>query len=152
MRKRIEGGLELHDLSNSDRRALLAELWEEQRELEQRAGSSFVVDRSSYDYIAFWLHYTLHDDVEGSDTWVERMRAAGETYDRVLLLPWGVFPLEADGVRSTNRWVQFHYQAILEATLNRFAHRGQVLKIPGEETLEQRVDFILRFLPVQSGG
>ncbi|MFT5052312.1 MAG: nicotinamide riboside kinase [Chlamydiales bacterium] len=149
MRKRIEGGLQLHELSNPERRALLSELWDEQRELEQRAGSSFVVDRSAFDYIAFWLHYALYDELDDSEAWIGRLRSEGERYDRVLLLPWGVLPLVKDGVRSTNRWVQFHYQATLEATLKRFAHRGQVLRIPGDETVEQRVNFSQRFLPVQ---
>lgn len=149
MRKRIEGGLQVHGLSTADLRSLLAELWDEQRDLEGQAGPSFVSDRSAFDYIAFWLHYSLHDDVARSDAWIEQLRTAGQRYDRVLLLPWGVFPLEDDGVRSTNRWIQFHYQAILEGTLNRFATRGQVLRIPGQEDLEQRLDFILRFMPVQ---
>lgn len=148
MRRRIEEGLRVDTLAPAALADLLAEVWEEQRAAEEAAGPSFVADRSAYDYIAFWLQYGLHHDEPRTEEWVALLREEGARYDRVLLLPWGVLPLERDGVRSTNRWIQFHYHALLEKTLKRFAPRGQVLGIPGEETLEQRVDFILRFLPV----
>jgi len=102
MRKRIEGGLKLHGLSNAGRRDLLAELWDEQSELEQRAGTSFVADRSAFDYIAFWLHYSLYDDVAESDDWIARLRAAGESYDRVLLMPEGRTP---DALAKKSSWL-----------------------------------------------
>lgn len=148
MRRRIAEGLRVDILSPSELADLLREVWEEQRQAEEEAGAHFVVDRSSYDYVAFWLQYGLHHDEARTDAWVGELSSLGERYDRVLLLPWGVLPLEADGIRSTNRWIQFHYQSLLEKTLKRFARRGQVLRVPGEETVEQRVDFVLRFLPV----
>ena len=40
-------------------------------------------------------------------------------YDHFLVLPWGVLPLEPDGVRSANTWTQLRYQALLEGLLNR---------------------------------
>lgn len=148
MRERIASGLRLDQLRPSELADLLSEVWDEQRAAEDAAGSSFVADRSAYDYIAFWLQYGLHHDEPRTDEWIARMREEGARYDRILVLPWGVLPLEDDGIRSTNRWIQFHYQALLENTLRRFARRGQVLGIPGEETLEQRVEFALRFMPV----
>ena len=35
----------------------------------------------------------------------------------LFLLPWGGIPLVSDGLRSTNPWVQLHFQLVLEGIL-----------------------------------
>lgn len=146
MRARIEAGLSIHDLDLEGRRALMRDLREEQRAQEEAATEGFVADRSSYDYAAFWLHYDLHFDARPTDAWIGAMVEAGQSYDHVLLLPWGAIPLESDGVRSTNPWIQFRFQGLVEGVLGRFAPRGQVLRVPGAESPESRLDFVLRFV------
>lgn len=146
MRERIKAGLKLNALSRAERQALIEELWIEQFAREEAASDGFVVDRSSFDYAAFWLHYDFHIDRDTTDEWMERMISAAARYDHVLLLPWGVLPLEHDGVRSTNRWTQFRYQSLLEGFLGRFATGAQVVRVPGTSELEDRVRSVLRAL------
>lgn len=146
MRDRIEAGLELHELSRAEQHALVEELWSEQFAREEAASDGFVVDRSSYDFAAFWLHYDFHIDRGATDEWIDRMVSAAARYDHVLLLPWGVLPLEHDGVRSTNRWTQFRYHALLEGVLGRFATGDQVVRVPGTSELAERVRYVRRLL------
>ncbi len=146
MRARIESGLSVHELDLQQRRELMRELWDEQRAAEDAAAEGFIADRSSYDYAAFWLHYDLHFERGASDEWMRAMVREGARYDRVLLLPWGAIPLAEDGVRSTNPWIQFRFQGLIEGVLGRFARRGQVLRVPGEGDVEERLEYVLRFL------
>lgn len=139
MRRRLEGGLDVHALGAEGIAALLAELWEEQLAAEAAAPHGFVADRSSLDFAAFWLHYGLYLDLDGTARWIETMRAHVERYDRVLLLPWGVLPLQHDGVRSTNPWVQLRVQGILEALLTRFVPEERLVRVPSLESFEERV-------------
>ncbi len=134
MRRRLEAGLDWGKLFAQPGRyeVLLGELWEEQLALEEAALDSlaggFVADRSAYDHAAFWLHYGhLHDRV-ATDRWMRRLIEAGRRYERVVLLPWGRRPIEDDGVRSTDPWLQLRFQGILEGLLWRFAPEGQVLE------------------------
>jgi predicted ATPase len=142
MRRRIEAGLALHHLDREQLRRLIDELWLEQRRAEEAAHSGFVADRSSYDFAAFWLHYDLHresDDGAAFESWCRH----GASYDRIVLLPWGVLPLENDGVRSASRWIQLRYQTILEGTLARFAKDERVLRVPPLADLDARVRFVI---------
>lgn len=139
MRRRLEGGLDVHALGAEGLGALLAELWEEQRAAEEAARGGFVADRSSLDFAAFWLHYGLYFDEPRTSRWIEELRAHAESYDRIVLLPWGVLPLEHDNVRSTNRWVQLRVQAILEALLARYVSAPRLLRLPPLAALEDRL-------------
>lgn len=145
MRRRIEEGLRLEELAPAEQQKLIEEMWLEQEAREADA-DGFVADRSSLDFAAFWLHYDLHYDAQATEEWFARMCERSAAYDRILLMPWGVLPLEQDGVRSTNRWIQFRFQSILEGVLNRFAVRGQVLRVPGITDAERRLDFVVRHL------
>lgn len=135
MRKRLEAGLDWMALHSrpGGYEDLLQELWHEQQTAESEAlrhAPGFVADRSPYDHGAFWLHYGSLHDRNRTDEWMGRLIAAGRTLDRVILLPWGDLPLQHDGVRSTDRWLQFRFQSILEGLLERYAPPGQVLPIP----------------------
>ena len=149
MRRRLNDGLDVHAQSPAQHAALITELWEEQlaTELEHlAAGRGVVADRSPLDYAAFWLHYDLHHDRETTERFFERAAEAARGYDRILLTPWGVLDLEADGVRSTNRWIQLRYQALVEGVLLRWAAPEQVLRVPDTADFEQRVAAVRREL------
>lgn len=147
MRRRLEAGLNPFELGPGGYERLMEELWLEQAAAEDAATDGFVADRSAFDFAAVWLHYAHLDDPEETEAWMRaRLRDGRERYDRVLLLPWGAFPLEHDGVRSTDRWVQFRFQSIVEDLLRREARPGQVVRVPGEFGVEARRAFVLESL------
>ncbi|MEM6673129.1 MAG: AAA family ATPase [Planctomycetota bacterium] len=146
MRRRLEAGLDLHRLDRGQMLDLVKEIWHEQRDAQERAEAGFIADRSSYDFAAFWLHYGLHEGSEDDGSVFHHWCAEGERYDRVILMPWGAIPLEDDGVRSPNRWIQLRFQSTLEGTLARFAPEDQVLRVPATADFESRVAFVLSAL------
>lgn len=121
MRAYLEsGGADLHALGRDGLRALVLRLWDEQRDAEARATAGFVADRSAYDFAAFWIYYGYAaDDADTARLFAET--CAPGRYDAVWLMPWGAFPVEADGVRSSNRWVQLHVHTLIEGALHRAA-------------------------------
>ncbi len=138
MRRRIEGGFRPHGYGSREWAALIRELWDEQRAVEDAATGGFVADRSSLDFAAFWLHYGLHEDVDATELFVAEMREHAQRYDRIVLLPWGTLPLVDDGVRSTNRWTQLRYHGILEALLERMGPET-VVRLAGADEVGRRV-------------
>ncbi len=128
----------LHGLDPSGWADLIEELWDEQRAQQEAAADGFVSDRSSLDYAAFWLHYGLFDE-DATAAWIERMAAASSGYRHVLLFPWGALPIAADGVRSTNRWVQLRFQTILEGLLERYLPAETLLRLPPETDFNARL-------------
>jgi len=143
MRRRLTAGLDLHRLTPRDLERLMQELWDEQVAAEDAARGGFVADRSAADYAAFWIHYGLLHDRGRTEDWLAATLARLPTYDRVLLFPWGVLPLDDDGVRSTNRWAQFQYQVTLEGLLLRHAPAGRLLHVPASDDLQSRLDAVL---------
>jgi nicotinamide riboside kinase len=133
MRARIEAGLDLHTLNGDGRRALLLELFE-QALAETRAAADtahgFVADRCPIDFAAFWLYYGFGFDGDATRRVFARAEAALAEYDLIVVLPWGAIPLVADGVRSTNPWLQLHYQALLEGLLARWTEVHRIVKLP----------------------
>ncbi len=115
------GGPDLHQLGHDGIRALVLRLWEERREAEERAATGFVADRSSYDFAAFWLFYRFAEPADTVTTAYLDATMRADRYDLVALLPWGRLPLVADGVRSTNPWVQLHTQLLIEGMVHRCA-------------------------------
>jgi nicotinamide riboside kinase len=122
MRSRLEAGLDPHALGRDGFRKLLLELFEEMFEATGRAvetAGGFVSDRSSIDCAAFWLYYGYAADADTTAMVFEHARRVAQCYDLIIVLPWDGLPLIADGVRSPNRWLQLHYQALLEGLLAR---------------------------------
>lgn len=149
MRTRLEGGLDLHALSHDQLRALVAELWAEQQAAERSAiaqHGGFVSDRSAIDFAAFWLHYRFGSDQDATERFFAETLGWVPTYDRILLLPWGVLPLQADGIRSSNPWLQRHYQATVEGLLARELEPSRLLRLPPLVELDARVDWVVRAL------
>ena len=64
------------------------------------------------------------------------------TYDRIVVLPWGVLPLVADGIRSSNPWLQRHYQAAVEGLLHREVERDRLVILPDVVDLGRRIAII----------
>lgn len=146
MRARLERGLDLHRLDERGLRGLLGELWEEQRAAEEGARGGFIADRSGLDFAAFWLHYGLVDPALEAERAIRPLLASPARYDRILLLPWGVLPLQADGVRSVNCWTQLRFQTIVEGLLARFARAEQLVRVPSVEGFDDRLGHALRAL------
>jgi len=138
MRRRLEGGLRLDGLSRDAWRALVRDLWREQVALQAEAREGFVADRSSLDYAAFWLHYGLHEDAVETSAFFAEMAAASAELDAIVLFPWGVLPLVADGVRTPDPWTQLSFQGVLEGVLRRHA-RTSVLELLPSSDLEERL-------------
>lgn len=138
MRARLEAGLDLHELGLEGWAALIEELWEEHRAAQAAAPDGFVADRSSLDFAAFWLHYDLCALPERSADFLARMRAAAADYDLVVMLPWGALPLEHDGVRTTNPWVQLRFQLLVEGVSRKEIPAGRLLALEGAGSLEER--------------
>lgn len=141
MRTRIEAGLVPLALRPAEMRALMWEMWREQRAAEDGAPRGFVADRSSIDFAAYWLQYGLYDELDETEAWLAQMRAEAARYSQLVLLPWGVLPLEDDRVRSTNRWMHRRFQATLESLLLELPQQG-VLRMPPTADFEQRLAWL----------
>ena len=148
MRARLEAGLDIHSLDMNGFRNLLRELWQEQKAAERAARNGFVADRSSLDYAAFWLHYNLWEQQAETDAFFAEMQSAARDYDRILLFPWGVIPIRADGVRATNPWLQLRFQTILEGMLDRFTEDDQLTRLPAIDGVDIRLAHCLHALAV----
>lgn len=145
MRERIERGLDLHTLDAEGLRALLWELWGEQQDREDRAlhdAGGFVSDRSPVDYLAFWLLYGFFSDDEETAALQNAVQTRLARLDQVVVLPHGVLPLEADGVRSSNPWVQLRYQSLVEGLLFRRLVPEQLALLPDLTELDARVAWV----------
>lgn len=120
MREYLERtGTDLHALGHDGLLDLVRRLWEERMEAEA-ANPSFVADRSSYDFAAFWMFYHFTNHSAHSERFFAETLGPGR-YSHLFVLPWGAIPLQADGVRSTDRWVQLHVQLLIEGLLTRHA-------------------------------
>jgi broad specificity phosphatase PhoE/nicotinamide riboside kinase len=146
MRRRLEDGLDLSRLDHRQMRELVSELWEQQLVAEEQNVQGFVADRSSADYAAFWMHYGFHHDGAATESFMQRTLARLDHYDHVVLLPWGCLPLADDGVRSTNRWLQFGFQSLVTGLLEQHARADQLLCLPPLTDLSARLAHIMQTL------
>lgn len=146
MRKRLAAGLDVHDFGPDEQRELIRDLWNEQLQAESACTNGFIADRSSLDYMAFWMHYALHEAHEETEAFFGEMIDHARSYERVILLPHGVFPIEADGIRATDSWLQLRYQGVLEICLRRYTAEEQLLELPAIDGIEKRLDFVLSAL------
>lgn len=145
MRERIERGLDLHTLDAEGLRGLMWELWEEQKHREEQAvreAGGFVSDRSPVDYLAFWLLYGFFSDESETQSLESAVQARLEGLDHVVVLPHGVLPLEADGVRSSSPWVQLRYQSLVEGLLTRRMASARLAFLPALSDLDGRVAWV----------
>lgn len=146
MRRRLEAGLELHALDARGLAQLIQELWDEQRAAEAaalRSHGGYVADRSPLDFLAFWLHYGLGDDVPATERFAARVLTAVDETDLVVLLPHGVLPLESDGVRTSNTFTQLRFQLLVEGLLRRHVPSSRLVEPGGSDALELRLARVL---------
>lgn len=134
MRTRLEAGLELHRLSREEHRDLLADsVTQSHRQAASAVAETggFVADRIPLDFVAFWLcnGYGFDDEAATEDL-VRAARTAIETYDLIVVLPWGVIPLVADGIRSANAWMQLHFQTVIEGLCRRYVPSERLVFMP----------------------
>lgn len=145
MRTRLEAGLVLHDLDREQMVALLRELWDEQVAAEDaaiEAHGGFVADRSSVDFAVFWMWYGFTRPEDAPQAFVDTALAHARRYDHVVLLPFGVLPLEADGFRSSNVWLQRKVHLLMSG-LHAERAAGDLLRVPDLTNLEDRVAWVL---------
>ncbi len=142
MRAHLERtGIDLHDLGPVRLRELVEHLWEER--LEAEAGGAFVADRCSVDFAVFWLLYRFHHQVDAdTERYMAAFRRYASTYDRILVLPFGAFEIERDGIRAANGWIQLHFQLVLEGLLERWGLGERVVRVP-VQGVSRRVEWIL---------
>lgn len=146
-RKRVDEGMVLHNMSEAERRDLMRDMWREQRSQELDCPNGFVSDRSSVDFAAFWLHYALTDAEQETAEFIEQMQGEADNIHHIVICPWGSLPLQADGVRSTNPWLQLRFHALLEGMHQRMTAPGKLLRVPEDNTkLKKRVAFVLEQL------
>ena len=141
MRQRIEAGLQLHTLEHDSLATLIWDLWHEHRDGELAAlaeTGGFVSDRCALDFFAFWLYYGFSYRIEETEALYVEVSAHLIHYDHILVLPWGVLPIETDGVRSANQWTQLRYQALLEGLLSREV-RAKLRWMPDLTSLDSRM-------------
>jgi len=139
MRLRLEGGLNIGSLDYHALEALNRELWEEHRALELAHPGGFVCDRSSLDFAAFRLHYGFFEGEEETARFFEHAIEHAATYSHVLVFPHGVLPLEADGVRLPNPWLQLRFQLCVEGLTERHIARDRHLEVPATRDLAARL-------------
>jgi hypothetical protein len=143
-RKRVDEGMLFYKMNEAERRDLMRDMWREQHSQELDCPNGFVSDRSSVDFAAFWLHYGLTDAEQETSDFIEAMQGEANNIHHVVLCPWGSLPLEADGVRSTNPWLQLRYHALLEGMHQRMTDTVKLLRVPEETTeLKRRIEFVL---------
>ncbi|MEC7239770.1 MAG: histidine phosphatase family protein [Myxococcota bacterium] len=153
MRREVELGLDLRLLNHEELKSLVLRLWRQQVDREEACiarGEGFVSDRSPLDYLAFWMTYGfVHNEKESAEL-AEEVMARIAVYDRIILLPHSVLPLEADGVRSTNRWIQRRFHATVRGLLEEEVGAPRFAQLPRLTHLSERMDWV-RDLLTRSG-
>jgi broad specificity phosphatase PhoE/nicotinamide riboside kinase len=149
MRSRLEKGLDIRELSHGELQGLMEELWTEQTALEDEAiaaGRGFVCDRSPVDFMAFWMNYGFVHNAEASSAFFEKARSRVALMDRIVLLPFGVLPLEADGVRTANPWIQKRFQSTVRGLLEEEVGAPRFVRMPPLSLLQERVNWCVDLL------
>ena len=153
MRREVELGLDLRLLNHEELKQLVLRLWRQQIDREEACiarGEGFVSDRSPLDYLAFWMTYGfVHNEAESTQLAKEVLSRIA-LYDRIVLLPHGVLPLKADGVRSTNRWIQRRFHATVRGLLEEEVGAPRFVQLPSLTHLSERMDWV-RDLLTRSG-
>jgi nicotinamide riboside kinase len=108
---------------DDDARLSLAERVLDVRLSFEASQESFVADRSVIDSAVFWLYWAGRTPPahERSMQLLTTCQQAARSYTRVFLLPWGVIPLQDDGVRTQNAVYQKAMHCLLLGVLNDWA-------------------------------
>lgn len=128
MRDRLMAGFDPHALSRDGHRRMIAGDADDLALDLARAEDGLVTDRTPLDMASFWLvNGFAVDDPAATEALLARAVCAMADYDLVVLLPWGVRPVAADGVRSTNLWMQLHFQTVVEGLCQLYVSPDRLL-------------------------
>ena len=129
-RRQRENGLVFQNLSHTEQSLLIIDLYTEAIEQAAKHPNGFIQDRCPIDFLAFWLHYGFWSDETSSAALFDRAREDLSYYDRIVILPWGVFDIEDDGIRSTNCWLQLKFQSLLAGLIHRMTPKELIYWMP----------------------
>lgn len=148
MRPMLEAGFDFHALTREQHRHLIRGQADALVRAMALEGAGFVTDRTPLDFAAFWLSNGFGvDDPAGTEALLARAVAAMADYSAVLLLPWGCIPLEDDGVRYPNPWMQLHFQELVEGLCRRWVDPARLVVVPDRAMAPaERLDWVLRRL------
>lgn len=132
MRERLAAGFDFHDLTRDGHRRLLAGDAADLALDLARNDAGLITDRTPLDMAAFWLANGFGvDDPGATEVLLAQAVCAMADYSLVVLLPWGAAPIAVDGVRSTNPWMQLHFQTVLEGLCWRYVAPSRLLLLDG---------------------
>ncbi|NKB37463.1 MAG: AAA family ATPase [Gammaproteobacteria bacterium] len=128
-------------------REMIFETLEKKYQLEEASGN-FVVDRSPVDLFNLWLSrgFTAHQDE--TTALYQRCRELVHLYDAIVVLPWGVLPLQQHKNnqkrrRIMNPWVQFHNHSTIVGLTSQWLPPDKIIPIPGNiKNNASRIAFI----------
>lgn len=121
-------GADLSRLPSSEVEHVVLTLWQ-QRQRAERATPAFVADNCSIDFAAYALYYGCLSHRSSEQLLVQARRHL-ESYDAIVLLPWGSLPYVQDGVRPTDQHLQLRYQFLLEGLLRRYVPPQKLHPLP----------------------
>lgn len=142
MRAHLESsGSSLAELPSAEAEAVLLDMWQE-RSSAEAAAAGFIADNCPLDFAAYALYYGCLSE-KSYGRLIDASVAAAQTYDVVILLPWGVLPYEQDGIRPADRFLQLRYQTLLEGLLRRHLPAEKLHFLPESLTrLEERAAWV----------
>ena len=120
---------------------VLAELFNKALDIklsEQTKHGSFVADRCPADLLNLWLRRKLFCLPEASQAFHSRCREAMNSYDLIVIPPWGTLPLQAteqpDRIqrRVINPWRQLLNHASIAGFVRMFVGEEKILYLPSE--------------------
>jgi nicotinamide riboside kinase len=91
-----------------------------QRKVEKESTTeNFIADRSTADNVAYALRWCAWDLPESAmkEYIGTAYHHAYNTYDLIIHLPWGIIPLQNDGVRSNKLMYQYEIDALIRGIL-----------------------------------
>lgn len=116
----------------------------------------FIGDRTSIDNLVYALRWIGSTSKGDMDQWMasylsRAMAHAEYNYDLIFILPWGEFPIENDGVRSTKEWYQYMIQSLIEHHLHQLErpYKYEVQKVGFDDRVKECLSIIksIGFIP-----
>lgn len=93
---------------------------------------SFVTDRTCIDLAAYAVA-ELNNKTEKVDEIVRACRSHASSYTHLILCPWGIVPLENNGVRTVDPWYQFMIHSIMLGFLREWNLKYHIVMGTGEK-------------------
>ena len=116
-------------------------IFAKQLEMEMIAGDNYVADKCFIDLLAYAI-YIFGKKPEFVNMLREIAENAAKKYDLVIYLPAGEFPIEDDGVRSTNPEFQMAIDELIVKILDDFSIAHTKINGSKEERYQKAVELI----------